>query len=49
MKSESCCYQDEDSYFDYRGIENILVENPKKEQENSNYFTPKRFNVIQMI
>jgi uncharacterized protein involved in exopolysaccharide biosynthesis len=42
-KSESCCYQDEYSRFDYRGVEKALVQNPHPIR-----FTPKRIIVIQM-
>ena len=46
MKSESHCYQNKDSYFDYEDVENALVVNP---QGYSKCFTPKQFIVIQMM
>ena len=42
-KSWSCCSQNEKCYFDYRGVEKALVQNP-----HPGRFTPKRIIVIQM-
>ena len=47
-KSESCCYQNQNSWFDYRGVEKALVQNPCVNDDDENCFTPKRFIVIQM-
>ena len=44
-KSESCCYQNEDAYFDYRGVGKALVQNPGFRNGSAN---PKRIIVIQM-
>ena len=47
-KSESWCWQNEEfSYFDYRGVENALVQNPIDWKGNGT-FTPKLIIVIQM-
>ena len=48
-KSESRCEQDNFSYFDYRGVEKALVQNPNEDAYDEKYFTLKRFIVIQMI
>ena len=47
-KSESFCCQNENSHFDNRGVEKALVQNPRKDLDDPNYFTPKRIIVIQM-
>ena len=47
-KSQSYCRQNEKCFFDYRGVENALVQNPKKLFDGPT-FTPKRIIVIQMI
>jgi hypothetical protein len=47
-KSWSCCWQNENSRFDYRGVENALVQNPYDDCNNGKDFTPKRIIVIQM-
>ena len=44
-KSESRCQQNENSRFDYRGVEKALVQNPRSWNGSA---TPKRFIVIQM-
>ena len=51
FKSKSYCWQNENSRFDYRGVEKALVQNPydgKIDWENRPTFTPKRIIVIQM-
>ena len=47
-KSESWCKQNEDPYFDYRGVEKALVQKPNIGLIIENFFTVKRIIVIQM-
>ena len=47
-KSKSNCYQNSKSAFDFRGIQNALIPNPRRNWYDDNEFTPKRIIVIQM-
>ena len=48
LLSLSHCSQTAISFFDFQNIEKDLVANPKKVWNDGNYFTSKRFIVIQM-
>ena len=47
-KSESCCYQNENSHFDYKQIYKALIDKPKYYTISPETFTLKRIIVIQM-